>query len=443
MPKYFGTDGIRGVPFDFPLTEEMIERIGFSIAEILKDSKKTAFIARDTRKTGQRIARIISKGISKHGIKVFDLGVISTPSLSYLISMKKPSFGIMISASHNPPKYNGIKVFDSNGEKISEGVEKRIEDVISSYKVEDDSSKCNIERVNISGDYINYVVKIFKGIENNKKIVVDCSNGSTFKIAPMIFKKLNFEFEVVGAKPNGKNINLGCGALVPRFIEKRVINGKYWCGISYDGDGDRCIIVDENGGVIDGDDLIMLFSTYYLDSKVLKNNVVVLTQMSNYGLVRYLKDKGIKVIFVDVGDRNVLEAMKKYGAVIGGETSGHLILSRYLNTGDGVITSLEFLRVCHRMGINKVSDISKMWKRYPSILKSFEVSKRVPIEKIRNFKNFLKNEGKKIDGRIFVRYSGTEPVLRILAEGNANKDELTKVVDRVYDFYNQELLKIY
>lgn len=443
MPRYFGTDGIRGVPFDFPLTDQMIEKIGFAVAKTLLNKKKTAFIARDTRKSGKRILKLISKGIARCGVRIFDLGVISTPSLSYLISVKKPSFGVMISASHNPPKYNGIKVFNSEGEKVSKEVEEKIEKVIDSCRLEDEKKKVKLEKMDLSQRYIDYIVRSFKGVKSEKKVVFDCANGSTFKIAPKIFKKLNLNFTLLGVKPNGENINVGCGALETDFIGGKVVEGKYWCGISYDGDGDRCIVVDERGGVIDGDDIMMLFATYYHENRMLKDNLVVLTPMSNYGLVKYLKKKGIKIVFVDVGDRNITEAVKRYGAQVGGEASGHIVISRYLTTGDGIITSLEFLRICKKMGIEKVSDVSKMWIRYPSVLRSFEIEKKVPIEDIDGFKSFLKEEERRVDGRILVRYSGTEPVLRILVEGNADKGELEKVVERVYDFYSQKVRGLY
>lgn len=443
MPKYFGTDGIRGIPFDYPLSKSMIERIGFSIAEVLKDSKRICFVARDTRSSGKTIVRLISRGINLSGVKVCDLGIITTPALSYLVSLKKPSFGIMISASHNPPEYNGIKVFNSDGEKISEELETKIEDMIEKnldLKERKKIKKTVVRKHELKKNYIDYVVKIFKGIKPFN-IALDCSNGSSYKIAPRLFKRLGFNLVIIGDKPNGNNINVGCGAVDTDLLKRVVLKNKLRCGVSYDGDGDRCIIVDENGEIIDGDDILAFFVNYYLDKGILKNKKVVLTHMSNYGLVKFLESKGIDVIFVDVGDRNVYNAMKSNAAMIGGESSGHIIVSNYLNSGDGIITSLEFLRIVSELGI-RVSEVKKIWKRYPSLLKSFEVDKKIPLDSIKGFSEFIKNEEKKIDGRIFVRYSGTEPLIRILVEANQSKDFLSKCIDKVYQFYKSEILKL-
>lgn len=443
MPKYFGTDGIRGIPFNYPLTKTMIENIGFSISRVLNGNKKVCFIARDTRNSGKKIVRLISKGINLSGVDVYDLGIITTPALSYIVSFKKPSFGIMISASHNPPQYNGIKVFDSSGQKISEEIELRIEKVFDetlSKKISFNTKLAISKKIEFKKLYIDYVLNLFKGIKTIP-IALDCSNGSLYKIAPYVFKKLGFKFSIIGNKPNGENINVGCGALDLKNLKKLVLKEKLSCGVSYDGDGDRCLIVDENGEVVDGDDIIAAFVYYYLNRGILRNKTVVLTYMSNYGLVKFLSSRNLNVILVDVGDRNVYEAMKKYGAIIGGETSGHVILSHYLNTGDGLITSLEFLRLVSDLGM-KVSQVKKIWNRYPSLLRSFKIDKKIPFQSMKNFKEFIKKEEKRIEGRIFIRYSGTEPLLRILVEANHNEKILEECVRRIYDAYRKEVLQL-
>ncbi|MCX7642079.1 MAG: hypothetical protein N2Z20_05535 [Elusimicrobiales bacterium] len=444
MSKYFGTDGIRGIPFKFPLTRSMIQKIGFAVSKVFKSSKRIAFLARDTRDSGEDIIKILANELVTKKIKVYNLGVLTTPALSYIISLKKPSFGIMVSASHNPPEYNGIKVFDSKGNKISPRKELEIEKIISLTNIinmKKNNTKYEINNVDFRKEYLDYVLNLFSGLRNDKYLAIDCSNGSASFIAPEVFSKLGFRYELIGSQPTGFNINVGCGSLDTKLLREVVLKNKCWCGISYDGDADRCIIISENGDIIDGDDLIMLFATYYLEKGILKNKTVVLTQMSNYGLVKYLENKGIKVIFVDVGDRNVIDAMKKYNSVVGGETSGHVILSRYLNTGDGIVTSLEFLKICNEISI-KVSEVKKMWKRYPSVLKSFKVGEKIPFKKINGFLNYIKSQEKIINGRIFIRYSGTEPVLRILAEGNVLESKLNKLIDEIYKVYLDEIGKV-
>ncbi|MGC9070838.1 MAG: hypothetical protein ACP5IO_05975 [Elusimicrobiales bacterium] len=439
MLGYFGTDGIRGVPFRFPLTERMIEKIGFACAKVLCDSKKTVFVARDTRESGKKIIFHLVKGLNSAGMKVYNLGIITTPALSYLLSVKKPSFGIMVSASHNPPHYNGIKVFDSKGNKIDLNKENAIESIVDSNI---ELSQVNVLscRLNLIDDYIDYVVSSFRAIKNDVVPIIDCSNGSAFKIAPEIFKRLGFRYMLIGSKPNGKNINVGCGALDNSLVKRYLKGKKYWGGISYDGDADRCIVTDEKGRIIDGDDIIMLAATYYFRKKT-KNRVVVLTKMSNYGLVKYLSDMNIKVVIVDVGDKNVVKAMKENGALLGGESSGHIIFSNYLWTGDGIITSLEFLRICGKLGITP-STVRKMWQRYSSVLKSYKVLNKYPLENLQDLDSFIQKEQKNIEGRIVLRYSGTEPLLRILVEGKKDKKYLLKLSDKIYDVYKNAVSAI-
>ncbi|MGC8728553.1 MAG: phosphoglucosamine mutase [Elusimicrobiales bacterium] len=440
MPKYFGTDGIRGIPFKFPLEPGFIKKIGYAVSKKLKNSAKTVFIARDTRKSGTKIIDYLSSGINSAGLKVFDLGIITTPSLSYILSKNKVSFGIMVSASHNPPEFNGIKVLNSKGEKISEKTEEEIEKLIDLCD-EIKTAKKISNKKDMSFVYCDYVVSAFKGEIKDIDAVLDCSNGSAYKIAPYIFKNLNLKFHLIGSKPNGNNINIGCGALDTELMVKNVLKFKAFCGVSYDGDSDRCMISDENGDIVDGDDIIAFLSVYYKKNKILKNNCVVLTHMSNYGLLRFLKENKVKVISVDVGDRNVSHAMDKYGSVLGGEPSGHIIIKKYLPTGDGIITSLEFLKAVTKTGI-KVGDVKKMWKRFPSHLKSYSVKSRPDMKKLDGFLKEVKNMEEKINGRIFVRYSGTEPVLRVLIEADKERRELEEISLKIFDIYNNAAKKL-
>jgi phosphoglucosamine mutase len=438
MPEYFGTDGIRGVPFKFPFTPSFLKVIGYSIAKRFeKDKKRTCVIGVDTRKSGRKILEYISMGIAKLNFKVIDLGVVTTPSLSYIVLKNKFSFGIMISASHNPPEFNGIKVIDSSGEKISVKEEEKIESVMKD-NLRIRGSRIKLIRKNYLAQYENYVINLFKSYFSNKNlsVVVDCANGSAYKIASNVFGKLGISFDILANNPDGNNINVGCGALDTKLMQERVVQRKAFCGISYDGDGDRCMISDENGVVIDGDDMIAFLSIHYKKKGVLLNNGVSLTKMSNYGLFKFLKENSIKYDVVDVGDRNVGYSMKKYGFIIGGEPSGHIILKNYLPTGDGLITSLEFIKTVLENGI-KVSDVRNIWKRFPSYLNSYKVSSKPEISKLKDFNKKVKEIEKKINGRIFIRYSGTEPLLRILIEADKDIDYLKKLSDEIFSYYQK------
>ncbi|MEF3279860.1 MAG: phosphoglucosamine mutase [Elusimicrobiota bacterium] len=431
--KYFGTDGIRGIPFNFPFEPDFIRKIGFSIAKRLKNQNKTVFIARDTRESGKKITQYLVDGISYSGLNVFDLGVITTPSLAYLLSKNKVSFGVMVSASHNPPEFNGIKVLTATGEKISKELEKDIEKIIDSTG-NLEFKKYKTQKKDIIKDYIDYAVKNFDGKLKGLDIVIDCSNGSAYKIAPLIFKKLKVNLEIIGNKPDGKNINVGCGALNVKKMRSMVVKSKAFCGISYDGDSDRCIFSDENGNIIDGDDMIAALCYYYKQNNLLENNTVVLTHMSNFGLLRFLEENKIKVISVDIGDRNVSHMMIKSGSILGGEPSGHIIIKRYLPTGDGILTSLEFLSCLTKMNMN-ASDVKKMWERLPSYLGAYRIDKKLNIKKLDDFMSFIKKTEKEIKGRIFVRYSGTEPVLRVLVEADMPEKKLKEFSDKVFKRY--------
>lgn len=442
MLEYFGTDGIRGVPFNFPFTPYFLKIIGYSIAKkFQKDKKKICAVGLDTRKSGKKIFKYLSNGLGNVGFKVLNLGVITTPSLSYIVSKNKFSFGIMISASHNPPEFNGIKVINKYGEKISVEEEKEIENIM---KKTTDIKTLNVEifKKNYLNDYKKYVVDIFKPyfLKNKIRIVIDCANGSASSISKDIFKKIGISFYIIGDKPNGNNINVGCGALETNLMQKKVIEEKAFCGISYDGDADRCIIADENGNIVDGDDIIVFLSFYYKKKGLLKNNGVSVTKMSNYGIFKFFDEKGINYDVVDVGDRNVIYSMKKNGFIIGGEPSGHIILKNYLTTGDGIITSLEFLRVIIEENI-KVSDVLKLWKRFPSYLKSYKITSKIDITKLTDFNKKIKDVEKEINGRILVRYSGTEPVLRILIEADKSKNYLKKLADDIFYYYRASLKK--
>jgi phosphoglucosamine mutase len=429
MGKLFGTDGIRGIPWDYPFTEEFISKIGYAATLVLAHYNKSPgrkpvmLIGMDSRGSGNRIKKALVEGIWANKFKVLDLGVISTPAVAYLVKREDADFGIVISASHNPPEFNGIKFFSCDGLKLNDAIENKIEALLLSGRpLTFRRIKHAIQKKDYSGDYIDFLKATLptgfslKGV----KLVLDCANGAAYKAAPRIFKELGAELIVIGAKPDGKNINIGCGALHTEAMQNAVVRSKAWCGISLDGDADRCMISDEKGRLLDGDDLISIAAPYMRAQARLTRSKAVLTFMSNYGLIKYLNGLGIKVVQVPVGDKNVTDAMRKEGLKLGGESSGHIIFSEFAPTGDGILTALQLLAAVRDMG-KPFGYFKNLWKRYPQVVGSLKVAHKPPLEKVHGFTDkILKFEGRlKGNGRIFIRYSGTEPLLRILVEGES------------------------
>jgi phosphoglucosamine mutase len=445
MAKYFGTDGIRGEPWQFPLSKDFIKKIGYSSAIIIGKNRKNLpiYLGRDTRASGIKIKEYLSAGFSSAGFKVIDLGIVSTPLVSFMAKSNKSAFGVMISASHNPPKFNGIKFFDHKGLKIDTEAENKIEKMLDLDFEMPRPSIFFRKKYDATKEYCDFILSTFPDREafKNLKVVLDCSNGGAHKIAPFIFRKLGIDIKVIGNKPNGKNINIGCGALNTESMRKSVLKNKAYCGISLDGDADRCILSDEKGNIFDGDDIIALLSMYFKNNKKLKKSATVLTVMSNYGLFKYLKSRNIKARQVSVGDRNVTEAMNSYGIIIGGETSGHIILGEFLPTGDGVLSSLWSIYASIKLN-KKFSEIKNMWIRYPQKVHSIKVQNKIPLDSIDGFNKHIKSIENKINGRILVRYSGTEPLLRILAEGE-NHEEIDNAVEDIVSYYKQKIRRGY
>jgi len=441
MGKYFGTDGIRGIPWKFPFTPDFLRKIGYTSAYILKkhikSDNKYVYIGMDSRKSGEKIKRYISEGIISNGFKIIDVGVVTTPCLAYLVKEEKAAFGLMISASHNPPEFNGIKIFSNTGKKIEDIIENKIEEILDKDIIFS-PSKINSKNYLVNKNYDKYIKFILNTLPkefnlNGIKICLDCANGGGYKIAPEIFKKLGAELILIGNKPDGKNINKNYGALNTNNLIKKTLRNKAFCGISLDGDGDRCILCDQKGRIFDGDDIIAFLSVFLKEKGYLNKSTVVLTIMSNYGLIKYLNSKGIKTIQVQVGDKNVTYALDKYSLSLGGENSGHIIIRKFSPTGDGILSSLWILYAAISSG-KTLENLKDLWFRYPQVVKSVKVEEKVKFENIKGFNRKIKDMEKQIEGRIFLRYSGTEPVLRILVEG---KDEfkvreIAKIIEDLY-----------
>jgi phosphoglucosamine mutase len=443
--KLFGTDGIRGVVGEFPLTEKYIKTIGDYSAVILKTifNTQNVFIGWDTRESSPFIANLLTKSFLNYGYNVYLLGIFPTGGIAYLC--KKYSYlGVVISASHNPYQFNGIKFISPLGTKISEKIEEEIENNIFQknkglLKIKKKGKKFDYSE-KAENEYIEFLLDIL-GISHKVSrlsLAIDCANGAGYKIALKVFPKVFEKCKFLNASPDGKNINYKCGSTNPQYLKKNLKNGQI--GILFDGDCDRVIFIDEKKFIRDGDYIIGLLATEYKKNKKLKNSLVVVTVMSNLGLLRYLWSKNIKVIQCPVGDKYVSEYLSLYKGNLGGEQAGHIVLYDYLPTGDGFVTSMEILKT---VIINNKSlyELSNIFEKYPQIIKNIETKIKPSIDKIFD-KKFILSLEKRIDGRIFLRYSGTEPLFRIMVEGkDENKiEEVSKIIEEKFiSFINENL----
>ena len=424
MTKLFGTDGIRGSSLSFPFDNKTLNIIGMAIAEVLGNSKNI-LIVRDTRESGKRIQKELAKGIIKVGAKPVFSGVMPTPATSLVVKQGNYSAAIVISASHNPYIDNGIKIFNSKGFKLADSVEEKIERKINKYldlRVDIENNKLSVkEDLTLIKFYEDFLIKNFTGKSlRGKTIVVDCANGASYKVAPYVLKKLGAKVVALNVKPNGKNINFDCGALYPEVVAEHVEKHNAFCGFSFDGDSDRLICVDEKGVIKDGDDFLAAMAKWLKNNNKLKNNVLVSTVMANLGLTRAMEDTKINIVLSKVGDRYVIEDMKKYKSSLGGEQSGHFIFKDILTTGDGVLSSIMLLGALCQLE-KTMSEFMEDIEKFPQILINNKIKKKVPIEQLsKSYKLLKKSEqllGK--DGRILVRYSGTENLLRVMVEGKS------------------------
>ena len=433
--KYFGTDGIRGPVNQGNINGEMFFKFGLAAGTFFKNQKKTkqtAIIAKDTRLSGYTLEPALVSGLASAGMHVFTLGPLPTNGLAMLTKSMKANMGIMITASHNPYHDNGLKLFGPDGLKLSDKIEKKIEILIDQKTITQLSKPKVLGRVkrleNGTEEYIKILRKNFprnfslKGL----KIVIDCANGASYKSGPTLLKILGAKVIATGIKPNGLNINYKCGSTFPKKIQAAVKKYKAHLGISLDGDGDRVIMCDEKGNIIDGDQIIAALAKRWKNKKTLRGGVIG-TLMSNYGLEKFFKRNKIKFLRADVGDRYVKEKMKKNKFNLGGEQSGHIILGKFATTGDGLLVALEIL-FSLRKG-KKASKFFNVFKQTPQILENVEVKDKNIIDNI-NCKKAIKLASKIINGkgRLLVRKSGTESKIRIMIESN-NKKLNKKCID--------------
>jgi len=423
--KYFGTDGIRGTVNKGNITGEKFFKFGLASGTFFKNQKKSkqiAVIAKDTRLSGYTLEPALVSGLVSGGMHVFTLGPLPTNGLAMLTKSMKANMGIMITASHNPYHDNGLKLFGPDGMKLSDKIEKKIEKLIDAKNTKQLTNPKLLGRVKRLEDgndkYIEILKSNFPKNFNLKglKIVLDCANGACYKAAPKLLKELGAKIVKIGVSPNGFNINEKCGSTYPSKIKFAVKKFKAHVGISFDGDADRIIMCDENGKVVNGDQIIAMLARRWKSKKILKGGVVG-TLMSNYGLEKFLKNENIKFLRSDVGDRYVKEKMKKFNFNLGGEQSGHIILGKFATTGDGLLVALEVLFSLRKL--KKASNLLNVFKPLPQILENVVVKDKKIIDSIK-CQNAIKKAnmimGKK--GRILVRKSGTEPKIRIMAESN-------------------------
>jgi len=428
--KLFGTDGIRGTVGEYPLTEDMVPKIGYAAASWLVrvNDKPIVLIGRDTRESGTSFEDLLASGLIAGGAEVKLVGVAPTAALSYLVKEENADLGVVISASHNAASDNGIKFFDRMGYKLSDLAEEEIEKIIFEGQLTAEWSPKNkgIKDNKLSDKYLDFLCKISGLIEKkSSKIVIDCANGSVSHFAPKVFGQLTKKLITLNADPDGTNINHNCGSLYPEIISEAVKASQADIGFAFDGDGDRVIVVDEEGKILDGDYQLAIMSIARLAKDELPNRCLATTHMSNLGLDEALEKFSAQVLRTNVGDRNVADLMRKEGLSLGGEQSGHVILFDYSNTGDGLITALEFLKVHLDTG-RKVSELADCLSKYPQQLVNIRVKNKTPINEIPGLPERIAHYQDEFDGRgrIFVRYSGTEPLLRIMIE--ARDEELLK-----------------
>ena len=421
--KYFGTDGIRGTVNEGNITGEKFFKFGLASGTYFKNQKKMkqiAVIAKDTRLSGYTLEPALVSGLVSGGMHVYILGPLPTNGLAMLTKSMKANMGIMITASHNPYYDNGLKLFGPDGMKLSDKIEKKIEKLIDAKNTNQFTNPSLLGRVKRLEDgnekYIDILKSNFpKNFRlNGIKIVLDCANGACYKAAPKLLKDLGAKVISIGITPNGFNINEKCGSTFPFKMKSVVKKFKAHVGISFDGDADRIIMCDENGKIIDGDQIIAMLAKRWKHKKILKGGVVG-TLMSNYGLEKFLKKEKIRFIRSKVGDRHVKEKMKKLNYNLGGEQSGHIILGKFATTGDGLLVALEVLFSLRK--IKKTSKLFNTFKPLPQILENVEIKDKEIIHKSKCKLAIKKANllmGKK--GRVLVRKSGTEPKIRIMAE---------------------------
>lgn len=428
--KYFGTDGIRGKVGEYPITADFMLKLGWATGRVFaKEGSGFVLVGKDTRISGYMFESALEAGLSAAGVDTKMLGPMPTPGIAYLTRTLRAKAGIVISASHNPYYDNGIKFFSVNGTKLPDELEHQIEQYIDAPMTTVESSRLGkVKRVSdAAGRYIEFCKATvppqldFRGM----RIVIDCANGATYHIAPHVFSEVGAEVVTIGAEPDGLNINDECGATKPDILATKVLEFRADLGIALDGDGDRIIMVDHKGEVVDGDELIYIIAKSRLDEGKL-NGPVVGTLMSNLGMEHALKAIGVQLFRANVGDRYVMELLAEKKGMLGGEGSGHIICLDKTTTGDGIVSALQVLAEMQRTG-KSLHELKSAMRKYPQVLVNVKTDKKVKIDEIEGIKKAVEAVEKKLGdkGRVLLRSSGTEPLVRVMVEG-VDEDDVTR-----------------
>jgi len=425
--RIFGTDGVRGVANVHPMTTEVAMRLGRAAAHLFKDGDRRhrLVIGKDTRLSGYMIETALVSGICSMGVDVLLVGPLPTPGISFITTSMRADAGVVISASHNPYQDNGIKFFSRDGFKLPDELEMRLEELITSGEIDalrpiaDEVGKAY--RVDDAvGRYIVFLKNTFpRELDlQGLKIVLDCAHGAAYKVAPAVFEELGAEVITLGIKPDGKNINAGCGSLYPEVMAAAVREHGADLGVALDGDADRVIFVDEHGDLVDGDHIMAICATRMLAAGTLNHKTLVATVMSNMGLEIALKKAGGKMIRTAVGDRYVVEEMRRGGYNLGGEQSGHMIFLDHNTTGDGILSALRVLEIVQRSG-QRLSELAQVMESLPQTLLNVRVKQRTDLSEVPEICRVIAAAEAQLgdQGRVLIRYSGTEPLLRIMLEG--------------------------
>lgn len=430
--KLFGTDGVRGVANIYPMTAEVALQLGRALAYVIRygPGRHRIVVGKDTRLSGYLLEYAITAGICSMGVDVLLLGPMPTPGIAFITHSMRADAGVVISASHNPYQDNGIKFFKGDGFKLPDELEAHIESLLAQPEFEETRpTATDIGQAfridDARGRYISYLKSTFpKDLElDGLKIVVDCAHGATYRVAPEVLEELGAEIIAVGVRPNGRNINRLCGATHPEGMARLVTRYHADLGVAFDGDGDRCILVDHTGQVVDGDHIMAICALDMQQRQTLQRKTVVGTVMSNLGLEMALREHGLKLVRTQVGDRYVLEAMLQGGYNLGGEQSGHLVFLNHSTTGDGIMTALRLLAVMLRKQ-KPLAELARCMEVYPQVLLNLRIKEKRDLRNVPQAQKAIQAAEKRLKGwgRLLVRFSGTEPLLRVMVEGEKSAE---------------------
>ena len=449
--RLFGTDGVRGKANVYPMTAEMALALGKAIAYVFRRSGRRhhfrVIIGKDTRISGYMFESALTSGICSMGGDVLQVGPVPTPGMAFLTTDMRCDAGVMISASHNPYEDNGIKFFSHDGFKLPDGVEDEIEQLIGSSRLDDDGA--SVDRIgrarrldDVLGRYVVFLKKTFPMdlTLDGFRVVVDCANGAAYKVAPTVLEELGAEVFSLGVTPNGYNINDGVGSLHPGGVAARVRELRAEVGIALDGDADRCVLIDEKGEIVDGDQILAICARDMQSRGALRGDGVVATVMSNIGLERSLAEVGLKLVRARVGDRYVVEAMRRDDRYnLGGEQSGHTIFLDHNTTGDGTMSALQVLAIMKKQG-RSLSELASVMTRYPQVMRAVRVARKPPLESVPALRDAVSRAEASLDGtgRVLFRYSGTEPMARVMVEGE-DEARIEQIADELAELTRRQL----